>query len=166
MENKDTIGERKQMLIKMTGKFCSKHLDEEYRNLCERLIQKMSRKRNVPFIYGSIEIWAAAVVHAIGRINFLFDKSFKPYISAEDISRHFGASKSTVSQKAKVIRDMFKLQYWDEEFSTEYMKKKDPFANLVMVNGMIVDISDLPKEAQENTRQKRLNESKKDDNEK
>src|SRR3989338_11132808 len=106
MKDKTLIKEKSRMLVEMTGKFCSEHLNNEYKQLCEKLIQKMSRKRNVPFLYGSMEIWAAAVIHALGRINFLFDKSFKPYASAEDISTYFGASKSTVSQKAKIIRDI------------------------------------------------------------
>jgi hypothetical protein len=37
----------------------------------------MSRKRNVPFLYGRMEIWAAAIIHALGSINFLFDTSKK-----------------------------------------------------------------------------------------
>ena len=146
MIDKTLIKEKTQTLVYMTGMFCDEHLDEEYRNLCEKLIQKLSRKRNVPFVYGSEEIWAASVVHAIGRINFLFDKSFRPYASAEDINTYFGTSKSTVSQKAKIIRDVLRLQYWDDEFSTEYMRKNNPFANLTMINGLIVDKRNLPKE--------------------
>ncbi|NOR78038.1 MAG: hypothetical protein GQ523_06390 [Methanophagales archaeon] len=43
--------------------------------LCEKLIRKMSRKRNVPFLSGRMEIWAVAIIHALGSINFLFDTS-------------------------------------------------------------------------------------------
>jgi len=48
-----------------------------------------------------------------------------------------------------VIRDIFRLGYWDKEFSTTKMKKEDPFSDLVMVNGLIVDIRSLPPEIQE-----------------
>lgn len=75
-----------QKLIEMTAGFCETHLDVEYKKLCEKLIRKMARKRNVPFLSGRMEIWAAAIVYAIGSINFLFDKSFEPYVSAQDIS--------------------------------------------------------------------------------
>lgn len=44
-------------------------------------MMKLGRKREVPFQRGKIEIWAAAVVYAIGSPNFLFDKSFEPYMS-------------------------------------------------------------------------------------
>jgi len=127
VRDKVLIKEKMQRLIEMTTEFCDAYLDEEYKQLCEKLLKKMSRKKNVPFLSGRMEIWAAAIIHTIGVINFLFDKSFKPYISAGDISNYFGTSKSTISQKSRVIRDMFKLGYWDKEFSTAHVKKSDPF---------------------------------------
>ena len=48
----------------------------------------MGRKREVPFKRGKLEIWAAAVVQAIGSINFLFDKSFEPYITSKQINEY------------------------------------------------------------------------------
>jgi len=154
MRDKATIEEKTQKLIEMTAGFCDEYLDEDYKQLCEKLIRKMSRKRNVPYRSGQIEIWAAAIVYAIGSINFLFDRSFKPYASADDICNYFSTSKSTTSQKAKVIRDMFKLRYWDKDFSTTKMKREDPFSDLVMVNGLIVNINTLAPEIQEVIRQK------------
>lgn len=158
MRDKILIEEKMQKLIEMTAVFCDEYLDVDYKQLCEKLIRKMSRKRNVPFLSGRIEIWAAAIVYAIGSINFLFDQSFEPYASGDDICDYFGTSKSTISQKAKVIRDMFKMRYWNDEFSTTHMKESNPFSDLVMINGLIVDIRGLPPEIQEIIRQK---ESKK-----
>ncbi|MFH1127291.1 MAG: DUF6398 domain-containing protein [archaeon] len=142
----------------LTTEFSDKHLDAEYKELCEKLIMKMARKRNVPFRYGKPEIWAAAVIHAVGNINFLFDKSFKPYISAEDLCDYFGASTSAVTGKSKSIRDMFRMGYWDRDFSTRRMKEKDPYANMVSINGLIVDIRMLPPELQEMMQKKRTEE--------
>ena len=82
MGDKTIIEEKKARIKEMTSEFCLRSLDEEYRILCEKLIEKMSRKRNVPFLSGRIEIWAAAVVYAVGIINFLFDRSFSPYSTA------------------------------------------------------------------------------------
>jgi hypothetical protein len=126
MNDNVLIEEKMRKLIEMTAGFCDAYLDEDYKQLCEKLIRKMSRKRNVPFLSGRMEIWAAAIIHAIGSINVLFDQSFEPYVSAGDISNHFGTSKSTVSQKAKVIRDMFKMEYGDNELSTTHMKRRHP----------------------------------------
>ena len=55
------------------------------KQLCEKLIRKMSRKRNVPFLSGRMEIWAAAVIHALGSINFLFDTSKKMAAKSENV---------------------------------------------------------------------------------
>ncbi len=144
MNDKAAVIQKAQKLVEMTSAFCKQYLDEEYRQLCERLIQKMSRKRNVPFLTGRMEIWAAATIYALGSINFLFDKSFKPYVTPGDICSHFGTSQSTTSQKAKVIRDMFKMQYWDKEFSTARVMEENPLKDMVMLNGLIVDRRDLP----------------------
>ncbi len=147
-QDKATVQEYTEKLIQMTNGFCDQYLDEEYKALCEKLIQKMSRKRVVPFLSGKIEIWAAAVVYALGGSNFLFDKSSQPYASADDICNYFGTSKSTTGQKAKTIRDMFKLHYFDSEFSTKEVLDLSPFSN-VFLNGMPIPISSLPPELQE-----------------
>lgn len=122
----------------MTAAFCRQHADGEYQRLCRKLIEKMARKRVVPFLSGRVEIWAAAIVYALGSINFLFDKSFLPYATPDTICDCFQVSKRTVAQKAKLIRDMFKLEYFDPEFSTEHMAKNNSLARLRMVNGFLV----------------------------
>jgi hypothetical protein len=139
VQDKVVITAKIEKLIEMTAGFCDRYLDEDYKVLCENLIRKMSRKRVVPFLSGRIEIWAAAVIYAIGSINFLFDKSFKPYATPGDICNYFSTSQSTTSQKAKLIRDMFKMGYWDKEFSTHHMLESHPFKNLVMENGFIIE---------------------------
>lgn len=149
MKEKKIIEEKAQKLLEMTAAFCREFLDEDYKQLCAKLIGKMSRKRAAPFLSGRIEIWAAAVVYALGSINFLFDKSFKPYTTVDEICNYFGTSKSTTSQKAKVIRDMFKMGYYDKEFSTQHMMDNNPFSNFIMVDGFIVDKGSLPPEIQE-----------------
>src|SRR5438105_13771150 len=137
----------------MTNDFCDHYLDQEYKALCEKLIRKMSRKKVVPFMSGRIEIWAAAVIYALGTINFLFDKSSQPYASTDDICGYFGTSKSTTSQKSKTIRDMFKLHYFDDEFGTAEMREKIPLASIAYLNGIPIHISALSPELQELAKQ-------------
>ncbi|MHA1492234.1 MAG: DUF6398 domain-containing protein [Promethearchaeota archaeon] len=139
MEKKVLIREKMQNLIELTARFSDEYLDEDYKQLCEKLIRMMSRKHYVPYLSGRIEIWAAAIVYALGQINFLFDHESEPHISRDDISNYFGTSKSTVSQRSKLIRDMFKMTYWDENFSSKYVIENNFFSNLVMANGVIVD---------------------------
>lgn len=123
--------------------------------LAERLTQKLGRKRNVPFITGKPEIWAAAIIHALGSINFLFDKSFEPYVSVDELNDFFGTKKSTTGNKSKLIRDLLKLSHWDKEFSTKRMNNSNPFANMVMVDGLIVPVSALPEQYQQAVKEAR-----------
>ncbi len=153
--DKKEIKEREKKLLGLTGIFCSQKLDDDYFQLCEKLIKKMGRKRDVPFKRGKIEIWAAAVIHTIGSINFLFDKSFEPYMTAQQISDYFGTKNSTVSNKVRQIREMFKLTMFDNEFATEHMNETSPFNDLVMVDGLIVPLSSIPENLQELVRKER-----------
>jgi hypothetical protein len=149
---RDRIGAIAQQLIEMTGEYCDQYLDEDYKQLAEKLILKMKRKRDVPFLRGRVNTWAAAVIYALGQINFLFDQSFEPYVAARDIPKYFGVSQSTVGQKAKAIRDMFDLFYWDPEFSTQAMRDSDPHKGKVVIDGIIVPIDMLPPDVQEELR--------------
>ena len=56
--------------------------------------------------------------------------------------------KVRLGRKAKTIRDMFKLFYFDSEFSTKEVLDKSPFSN-VFLDGMPIPISSLPPELQE-----------------
>ena len=155
MDAKQVKQEKEQKLIDLVSAFCDEKLDEEYKELCIALIKKMGRKRTVPFMTGKLEVWASAVINSIGSINFLFDKSFEPYVSTFDIDEYFDTKRSTVSSKAKLIKDMFKMGYYDREFSTGYMSGKNPFNDLVMVDDFIVSIDSLPEEYQQMVREAR-----------
>ncbi len=152
---KQKIQERQQKILDLVRQFCSKKLDEEYFDLSERLIAKLGRKRNIPFATGQPEVWAAAIIHALGTINFLFDKSSEPYVSIDEINEFFKTNKSTTGNKSKQIRDLLKLDRWDDEFSTQRMRNNNPFNNLVMVDGLILPLDTLPDEYQEMVRQAR-----------
>lgn len=149
---KDKINEKKQKLTELTSNFCREYLDNEYLSLCEKLIQKMSRKRQVPFLSGKIEIWASAIIYSLGQINFLFDNSFDPYATPDDICNYFNTSKSTVGQKAKIIRDMFKMGYWNNEFATKQIADKNPINDIMMVNGLLVSKSMMQNNKTPNSR--------------
>lgn len=152
---KQKLQERQQQILDLVRQFCAQKLDDEYFELAERLIAKLSRKRNIPYSAGQIEVWAAAIIHALGTINFLFDKASEPYVSVDEINAFFKTNKSTTGNKSKQIRDLLKLDRWDDEFSTKRMHDSNPFKNLVMVDGLIVSLDTLPEEYQEMVRQAR-----------
>jgi hypothetical protein len=149
------LQEQQQKIIDLIKDFCAKKLDEEYFELSERMIKKLGRKKNLPLSAGQPKIWAAAIIHALGTINFLFDKSFDPYVSTGDINTFFDTSKSTTGNKSKQIRDLLKLDRYDKEFSTKKMQDSNPHANLAMVDGLIVPLDTLPEQYQIAVRQAR-----------
>ena len=136
--DKEVIIKKQQEIIQLTKSFCDEYLDKEYAELSEKLICKLGRKRNVPFVTGQTSIWAAAVIHALGTINFLFDKSFEPYTTIGVINDFFGTKQSTVGNKSKQIRDLLKLGFWDAEFSTSHMRKDNPLAALMNMGGFVI----------------------------
>jgi hypothetical protein len=152
---KEEIKARQKALIDMTNDFCIEKIDEEYAMLCEKLINKLARKKDVPFKSGKLEIWAASIIHAIGMINFLYDKTIEPFIEIDDINEYFGTNKKTVSGKSNNIRKMLKLNYFEPGFTTKRMEKESPFNNFVLVDGFIVSVSSLSEDLQEMVRQAR-----------
>jgi len=111
--------EIKQRFIEITNiiqTFSVEHLNDEYYELAIKLAAKLARKRPSPFLGGTTKTWAAGIVHALGIVNFLFDKSKKPYISSADLCNWFDLGQSTISGKSKIIRDMFKITYFNTEW--------------------------------------------------
>ena len=145
---KEEIKKKEKQLLELAGTFCAQKLDDDYFQLCEKLIKKLGRKRDVPFKRGKIEVWAASVVYAIGSINFLFDKTFEPYVTPDQICEYFAVNKSTVSNKAAQIKNMFRLWPFNPEFSTQRMNENNPLNDMVMVDGFIVPLAAIPEEWQ------------------
>ena len=140
-EEKAHIEALRVELTALAARFCEEHLDAEYAALAAKLIAKLARKRQVPFLLGSAKVWAAGVVYALAQINFLFDRQAPVHTSPGEIAAFFGVAKTTVGTKSKAIRDMFKLRHWDPEFSSERMRESNPYRGFVRINGLIVPLS-------------------------
>lgn len=134
---KQQIQEKQEQILTLIKQFCTQHLNEECYLISEHLVKKMGRKRTVPFVSGQVEIWAAAVLHAIGTVNFLFGSSSTPRTSVEEINNFFGTKKTTTGGKSKIIRDMFKMTY----FNNEFLLSGSTFGNMVSINGLIMPLN-------------------------
>jgi len=145
---KQKVQEKKTQLLVLTDGFCQKYLDTDYKELCQKVILKLSRKRTVPFLSGRLDIWAASIIQALGQVNFLFDKSFEPFVSVATLNKYFGTTQSTVTNKARDLRRMLEMDYFTTEFATQRMLKENPLHNLVMVNGFMLTADRLPPELQ------------------
>jgi len=124
----EKIKAKEKELINLVSGFCDAELDEEYKDLSIKLVEKLGRKHEVPFKRGKLENWASGIIYALGQINFLFDDSFDPYATPDDICGFFKTKKSTASNKARDIRRMLNLKPFDKEFSTSYVKSSPAFS--------------------------------------
>ena len=94
------VGPAAEQVITLTDAVCAELLYEEYAGLARHAVAKLARKRSSPLQSGRAVTWAGGVIHALGQVNFLFDRSSEPYVSHDDLAEAFGLSKSTLGQKA------------------------------------------------------------------
>ena len=128
--------------------FCNQYLNDEYRELCLHLLEKLCRKRPSPLLAGRKNTWAAAIIYAITTNNFIFDKSQPIHLTADEMCAPFGLSKSTVSNKAREIRDMFNITYLNPEWQLAILAEDNPVNWLFNVNGFVIDIRMAPADVQ------------------
>jgi hypothetical protein len=143
-------------ILAITDPFCSEHLDVEYGALCRRLVAKLARKRPSPLERGDLRVWAAGAIYAVGSNNYLFDPGETPHLSADRLSELLEVRKSTMTGKAKRIRESLGLDPMDVEFCRRELLEEHPFAWLVEVNGIIVDARSMPAELQAEARRRGL----------
>ncbi|WP_395092698.1 DUF6398 domain-containing protein [Armatimonas sp.] len=108
----------------------------------------LTRKRPSPLASGQEKIWACAIVQAIGRINFLSDKSQSPYMKTEELNALFGVSKSTGGNKASQIMEALGVNRFSSEYCLPSRLKDHLPSWLIQINGYIVDARSLPREVQ------------------
>ena len=138
-----------EAIVTLTDAFCEAHLNDEYGDLCRELAAKLSRKRPSPLEGGRVKSWAGAIVYAIGRVNFLFDKDQTPYMSAQQLCELMGVSQSTAGNKSRQIMDMLGIYQMDPEWTLPSRMDGNLMAWMISVNGLIIDVRHAPREIQE-----------------
>jgi hypothetical protein len=141
--------EKYNAIVELTNNFSKERLDEEYAQLIRYAVAALCRKRPSPLEKGKANSWACGIVHAIGMVNFVFDNSQTPYISASNLYQAFGIGQSTGQSKSKVIRDVLGMDQLDPDWTLPSRLDNNPMVWMLSVNGVIVDIRSMPREAQE-----------------
>lgn len=136
-------------IVALTNAFCQDHLTEEYTQLARQATAVLCRKRPSPLAKGCANTWACGIVYALGFVNFLFDKSQDPHLSAADLCEGFGVSKSAGSGKSKSVRDLLRMSQFDATWCLPSKLDDNPVAWMIMVNGYVVDARSLPRDIQE-----------------
>ncbi|WP_109510452.1 DUF6398 domain-containing protein [Nocardioides speluncae] len=131
-------------VVAVTDAACREHLDVEYADLCRTLVGRLGRKRPSPLTRGDLRIWAAGVVYAVGQVNFLFDPAQVPHATTDQLSEWLGVKKTTMANKARLIRDTVNLSQFDAEFMRRDLAEASPLTWLLEVDGMLVDMRRAP----------------------
>jgi hypothetical protein len=143
-------------ILAITDEVCAAHLDVEYGELCRVLVARLARKRPSPLARGDTRIWAAGAIYAVGRVNFLFDRSQQPHLSADHLADHVGVVKTTMANKAALISKTLDLRVYEPGLTRRAMLEQHPLAWIVQVNGFLMDARTLPPEIQDEARQRGL----------
>lgn len=133
----------------MIEEYCEKYLNEEYKTLCLRLLEKLCSKRPSPLLKGRYNTWAAGIVYAIASNNFIFDKSMSTHRTADELSRPFGIAPSTAGNKAGEIRKLVSISPWNTEWMLQELIEDNRAVWMLSVDGFIVDARDLPPDIQQ-----------------
>ena len=134
-------------VVALTDGFCCDHLNDEYRDLAQAMTAALCRTSK-PAGLGAAAHLGLGIIHVLGRLNFLSDKASQPYMTMAEISVAFGVGESTASAKARVISDALHTNRMDPTWMLKSIVALDPFVWMAEVNGMLVDIRELPREVQ------------------
>lgn len=141
--------EKFDSLAAKTDAFCLQYLNAEYQQLARAALGALARKRASPLLAGTEESWAAAVIHAIGAANFLFDKSQTPHCVGASIFEFFNISTSNGQAKSKKVRDLLKIRPSSAEWTLPSRMADNPFIWMLENNGIMFDVRRAPLEIQE-----------------
>jgi hypothetical protein len=135
-------------VVALTDAFCRDHLTEEYRDLARAMAAALSRKRPSPLASGQSRTWACGIVHLLGQLNFLSDRTTQPYMTMAEVCTAFGVGQSTASAKAKVISNALHTSRMDPTWMLRSIVDRNPLVWIAEVNGLLVDVRDMPREVQ------------------
>jgi hypothetical protein len=61
-------------------------------------------------------------------VNFLSDRTQRPHMTTDDLSKLTGVSKSTLTNKSKLIRDLLRIGPLEPEFCRRELLASNPLA--------------------------------------
>lgn len=135
-------------VTELSDAVCAEHLNDDYRDLARDMAAGLCRKRPSPLSSGQPQTWACAILYALGQTNFLSDKASQPYMVMSDLCATFGVSQSTASAKARTIKNALRIRVLDPDWMLPSLIEQNPLIWMAHVNGVLVDLRDMPREVQ------------------
>lgn len=142
------MAEKFAAITTLVDAFCASHLNDEYRQMIHHVVGALARKRPSPLVTGKENVWAAAAVHAVGRVNFLDDPTQLPHCPPKVIFEFFGIAQSTGQNKSKSIRDVLGMDPMSPEWTLPSRLADNPMVWMLQVDGLLMDIRLAPIELQ------------------
>lgn len=137
-----------EAVVALTDAFCRDRLNEQYRDLARAMAAALCRKRPSPLASGQPRTWACGIIYALGQLNFLSDKASQPYMTLAEVCAAFGTGQSTASAKARTICDALHTNQMDPRWMLPSFVAQNPLVWMAEVNGMVVDLRDMPRAMQ------------------
>lgn len=146
----EKIIKKRDEVISIMKPICEEHL-KEYLDFALEIVEIMSQVQpESPLKNGQAKSWAAGIIYALGQVNFLFDPSNEPHLSATELCKLFGISQGTASKKARVISDGLGLMPFHPEWTISNLIDENPLVWMMPTpDGLIIDIRDMPRGVQE-----------------
>ena len=119
-------------MLAITDELCGARLDREYAELSRELVARLARKRPSQLARGDVRIWAAGALYALGQINFLFDRSQEPHLTADQLAGQLGVAKTTMANKATAIRRTLDLDYCEPGLTRQSLYDDPPLALMIL----------------------------------
>jgi len=138
-----------EKIVGLTDDVCGRHLNSEYGALARAMTGALCRKRPSPLASGQPRTWACGILYVLGRINFLGDPSFSPHMTTAVLCAAFEVGESTAHAKARAIEKALGTYPFDPQWTLPSLAEKNPLVWMAEVNGLLVDLRDMPREVQE-----------------
>jgi len=117
--SKKIKSEQLKKINNLIHSFCDENLNNELEHYAINLCNDLDSRQGVNINRGKIEIWAASIIYAIARLNFLFDRENEYFISTDTICDYFGTKKSTTGNKATQIEKICNIHNNIEEYCSQ-----------------------------------------------
>ena len=95
--------ERYGAVTEITDELCRQHLNDEYADLSRKMAAALTIDRPSPLESGRARSWAAGIVYALGRVNFLSDSSRESHMTMSELCEKIGVSQGNASAKSREI---------------------------------------------------------------
>lgn len=115
----------------LTDAICDEKLSDEYRDLCRKVGEKLSRKRPSPLTRGKAATWAAGILRTVAWSNGLRGPGVKKWrLTSKGIDEELGVREGTSQQKSKEIRQMLRIRRFDTEWQLPSQQRPEPLLEL------------------------------------